>query len=202
MGTEYYLVKPEKKEVFYLGKHFTCPFGVADRTYKNNACFIDQDNFDDFLWDFLRDNSEYFNDLKLEDIKEILYKVYEWCSGDKIYFDNDCNDEAEWIDWKETASLSNIIKLTIHGELPGEFIRHLEEVGATILKDPSFSSAIVGVTSDDRVVYDYDLMIEDLSERDNIPLWKAQEFIEYRTIKALPYMPNSPVIINRKENWE
>lgn len=76
MGIEYYLVKPEKKEVFYLGKHFTCPYGIANRAYKNKACFIDQDCFDDFLWDFLRDNSEYFNDLKLEDIKEAIYIRY------------------------------------------------------------------------------------------------------------------------------
>ena len=203
MGTEYYLVKPKKKEVLHLGKHFTCPFGVANRIYKNNACFIDQDNFDDFLWDFLRDNSEYFNDLKLEDIKEILYKVYKWCSGDKIYFDNDCNDKAEWMDWKESSSLSNIIKEIVSPKnLSEDFVNHLEEVNATILKDPSFTSAIVGVTSDDRVVYDYDLMIEDLSEQDNISLWEAQEFIEYNTIRALPYMPNSPIILNRKENWE
>ena len=203
MGTEYYLVKPKKKEVFYLGKHFTCPFGVADRTYKNNACFIDQDNFDDFLWDFLRDNSEYFYGLKLEDIKEVLYKVYEWCSGDKIYFDNDCNDKAEWTDWPETASLSDIIKeITKPRDLSEEFKNYLEEVSATIFENPSFNSAIVGVTSDDRVVYDYDLMVEDLSEQDNMTLWEAQEFIEYNTIRALPYMPNSPVVLNRRENWE
>ena len=203
MGTEYYLVKPEKKEVLYLGKHFTCPFGVANRIYKNNACFIDQDNFYDFLWDFLRDNSEYFNDLKLEDIKEVLYKVYDWCSGDKVYFDNDCNDKAEWTDWPEAASLSNIIKnITKPRDLSEEFKNYLEEVSATVFENPSFNSAIVGVTSDDRVVYDYDLMVEDLSEQDNMTLWEAQEFIEYNTIRALPYMPNSPVVLNRRENWE
>ena len=122
MGTEYYLVKPEKKEVFYLGKHFTCPFGIADKAYKNKACFIDQDCFDDFLWDFLRDNSEYFNDLKLEHIKEVLYKVFEWCSEDKIYSDNDCDDNAEWLEWTEAASLSDIIKeVTDHSKLSKEF---------------------------------------------------------------------------------
>lgn len=203
MGTEYYLVKPGKKEVFYLGKHFTCPFGMADKAYKNNACFIDQDNFNDFLWDFLRDNSEYFNDLKLEDIKKILYKVYEWCSDDKVYFDNDCNDKAEWTDWSETVSLSDIIKeITKPKDLSEEFKNHLEEASAAVFENPSFTSAIVGVTSDDRVVYDYDLMIEDLSEQNNISLWEAQEFIEYNTIRALPYIPNSPVILNKKENWE
>ena len=203
MGTEYYLVKPEKKEVFYLGKHFTCPFGIANRVYKNKACFIDQDCFDDFLWDFLRDNSEYFNDLKLEDIKEALYKVYEWCSNDKVYFDNDCNDSAEWLEWGETASLSGIIKeVTDRSKLPEGFKNYLKEVNATILENPSFPSAIVGITSNDRVVYDYDLMIEDLSREGKMSWWEAQEFVEYNTIRALPYIPNSPIILNKKENWE
>ena len=200
MGTEYYLVKPSQKEVFYLGKHFTCPFGMANRAYKNRACYIDQDCFDDFLWDFLRDNSEYFSNLKLEHIKEVLYEVYEWCSSDKIYFDNDCSDNREWGEWKEIGSLPDIIKkvTTPSKSLPEEFMNHLEEVHATILETPSFSSAIVGVTSDDRVVYDYDLMVEDLSEEDNISLWEAQEFIEYNTIRALPYMEadgKSPIIL-------
>lgn len=205
MGIEYYLVKPEKKEILHLGRHFTCPYGIADRNYKNKACFIDQDCFDDFLWDFLREggNSSYFDDLKLEDTKEALYKVYEWCSDGKIYFDNDCNDKAEWTDWEEATSLLDIVKEVTNKSkhLSEDFKNYLEEVQATVFRDPSFDSAIVGVTSDDRAVYDYDLMVEDLSEQDNMSLWEAQEFIEYNTIRALPYMPKSPVILNRKENW-
>lgn len=204
MGIEYYLVKPEKKEVLHLGRHFTCPYGIIDRKYINKAHYMEYYCFDDFLWDFLKegDNSSYFDDLKLEDIKEALCKVYEWCSDDKIYFDNDCNDKAEWTDWPETSSLSDIIKDIIKPKtLSEDFKNYLEEVQATVFRDPSFDSAIVGVTSDDRAVYDYDLMVEDLSDQDNMSLWEAQEFIEYNTIRALPYMPKSPVILNRKENW-
>ena len=200
MGIEYYLVKPEKKEVFYLGKHFTCPYGIADRAYKNKACFIDQDCWDDFLWDFLRDNSEYFNDLKLEDIKEAIYKVYEWCSNGKVYFDHDCNDDREWTDWKETGSLntSDIITPEENKGLSEELEAYLEMAKASIFVNPDFNDAIIGVTTDDRAVYDYDLMVESLAKKDNISLDEAQEFIDYNTVRALPYMSNAPVIIMKQ----
>lgn len=200
MGIEYYLVKPEKKEVFYLGKHFTCPYGIANRAYKNKACFIDQDCFDDFLWDFLRDNSEYFNDLKLEDIKEAIYKVYEWCSDGKIYFDHDCNDDREWVDWKETGSLdtSDIITPEENKGLSEELEAYLEIAQASIFVNPDFNEAIIGITTDDRAVYDYDLMVESLAKKDNISLDEAQEFIDYNTVRTLPYMPNAPVIIMKQ----
>ena len=200
MGIEYYLVKPEKKEVFYLGKHFTCPYGIANRAYKNKACFIDQDCWDDFLWDFLRDNSEYFNDLKLEDIKEAIYKVYEWCSNGKVYFDHDCNDDREWTDWKETGSLntSDIITPEENKGLSEELEAYLEMAKASIFVNPDFNDAIIGVTTDDRAVYDYDLMVESLAKKDNISLDEAQEFIDYNTVRALPYMSNAPVIIMKQ----
>lgn len=107
MATEYYVVKPAKKEVYYLGKHMTCPSGMADRHYNKVATYIDYDCYDDFFWDFLRENYHEFvsTDYTLEKISNLIYNLYSWCEYDKVYFDNDCNDEAEWQDWKETGSL-------------------------------------------------------------------------------------------------
>lgn len=197
MGIEYYLVKPEKKEVFYLGKHFTCPDGIANRTYKKEADYIDYDCWDDFLWDFLKDNSSYFDDITLENIKEAIYKVYEWCSDGKVYFDHDCNDDREWTDWKETGSLStsDIITPEENKGLSEELEAYLETVKASIFVNPDFNEAIIGVTTDDRAVYDYDLMVESLAKKDNISLDEAQEFIDYNTVRALPYMSNAPIIM-------
>lgn len=109
MGTEYYLVKPSKKEIFYLGKHMTCPEGITNRTYKEDANYIRYDCFDDFFWDFLKENAEIFYGITLELIKDIIYEIYEWCN-DEIYWDNDCRENIEWSDWKETGSLIDIFE--------------------------------------------------------------------------------------------
>ena len=107
MATEYYVVKPAKKEIYYLGKHMMCPNGMADRYYNKEATYIEYDCFNDFFWDFLRENYHEFvnTDYTLEKISNLIYNLYSWCEYDKVYFDNDCNDEAESQDWKETGSL-------------------------------------------------------------------------------------------------
>lgn len=76
-----------------------------------------------------------------------------------------------------------------------ELKAYLEIAQASIFVNPDFDDAIIGVTTDDRVVYDYDLMIESLAKRDNMPLDEAQEFIDYNTVRTIPYMPNAPVIM-------
>ena len=78
---------------------------------------------------------------------------------------------------------------------------YLKEVEATIFENPSCTEAIIGVTSDDRVVYDYDLMVECLMKEDNLSWEDADEFIQYNTIRALPYIPKAPVIMHNKESW-
>lgn len=110
MGTEYYLVKPDKQEIFYLGKHMSCPEGIHE--FSQDAHFIDYYSFHEFFWDFLDENYNEFVclNLTLEQLSYILFKVYDWSRYDKIYFDNDCNNEAPWINWKETGSLQNLLE--------------------------------------------------------------------------------------------
>lgn len=112
MGMEYYLVKPEEKEIFYLGKHMSCPDGIVNRTYKSEPYWIDYDCFDDFFWDFLRENfSEFmYTNLDLERLRDLIYSIYSWCAYSKIYFDNDCRDNAEWLEWRETGSLTDLLR--------------------------------------------------------------------------------------------
>ena len=202
MGTEYYLVKPSQKETFYLGKHFTCPEGI-----KNKADFIEYDCWNDFLWEFLRENSFYFDDLPLEVTKEALYKVYEWCSEDKIYFDNDCNDDSEWKDWKEFNSLEGVIKEVRKAKREFQIDniqRYLEDLGitTTVFENPSYETALIGISSDERAVYDYNLMVDYLVEHDKMSIPEAEEFIEYNTIRALPYFPKAPVILMMDGSYE
>lgn len=65
-----------------------------------------------------------------------------------------------------------------------------------ILKDFSYDTALIGVTHDDRTVYDFDKMVEWLMDTQGYSQEEAIEWIEYNTIRALPYMgPDSPVIL-------
>ena len=65
-----------------------------------------------------------------------------------------------------------------------------------ILKDFSYDTALIGIPYDDRPVYDFDKMVEWLMETQGYSQEEAIEWIEYNTIRALPYMrPDSPVIL-------
>lgn len=60
----------------------------------------------------------------------------------------------------------------------------------------SYDDALIGVTHDDRAVYDFDKMIEWLMETQGYSREESIEWIEYNTVRALPYMgPDSPVIL-------
>jgi len=65
-----------------------------------------------------------------------------------------------------------------------------------IFTNPHFAPAFVGVTQDGCAVYDYNKMIEYLAISDNMSYEDAAEFIEYNTIRSLPYMGSkSPIIL-------
>ncbi len=54
----------------------------------------------------------------------------------------------------------------------------------------------MGVTETGRVVYDYGKMAESLMFEDGMTYEDAIEFIEFNTVRALPYMgPNAPLIL-------
>lgn len=71
--------------------------------------------------------------------------------------------------------------------------RGLDEV--VIFENPSFDEAFIGVSDDDRAIYDFDKMVDCLSK--DMTVEEAVEFIEYNTIRALPYVPKSPIILYR-----
>jgi len=62
-------------------------------------------------------------------------------------------------------------------------------------RTPDYDDAIIGVDSDGHVVYDFDKMVEHLMREDGMEYEDAVEFIEYNTIRALPYIPNHPVVM-------
>lgn len=66
---------------------------------------------------------------------------------------------------------------------------------AVVFDNPDYDDAIIGVTEEGRVVYDFDAMVKILVERDGMDETEAIEFIEYNTIRALPYAGENPPII-------
>lgn len=67
---------------------------------------------------------------------------------------------------------------------------------SVLFENPNYKSAIVGydvVTG--KVIYSYDLMIQHLMTVDEMTEEEAIEFINYNTLRAIPYMgEKSPII--------
>lgn len=67
---------------------------------------------------------------------------------------------------------------------------------AVVFDNPDFDEAIIGATEDSRVVYDYDTMVTCLAEKEGMTEMEAQEFIDYNTIRAIPYAgEHAPIIV-------
>ena len=66
-----------------------------------------------------------------------------------------------------------------------------------VFDNPSFNTAIIGVSTDGRAVYDYDLMVEHLAREDNISEEEAADFIDYNTLRIIPYIgEEAPIVVN------
>lgn len=209
MGTEYYIVKPEKKEIFYLGKNFSGFDKVPSMTYRrslNEAEYPDYEDWEEFFWSTLKENWNYFlnSDLKLAQVSGVIYQIYNWCASDKVILDHDCSETFnEWKDWKETGSITTILeKIHETPQLSDEgFIQELlEENESIIFENPSYKNALIGITTDGRAVYDYPLMVEDLMNEDSMDYEEAVEFIDYNTLGSLPQPETKyPIIIQERK---
>ena len=67
--------------------------------------------------------------------------------------------------------------------------------GVKYLYNFSYDTALVGVTDDNRAVYDYNKMVEWLIETEGFSYEEAVEWIDYNTIRALPYFGDGAPII-------
>lgn len=62
----------------------------------------------------------------------------------------------------------------------------------------SYDNALIGVSEDGRAIYDYDKMVEWLMKEEGWTAEEAVEWIDYNTIRALPYMgEDAPIIMYR-----
>lgn len=66
-----------------------------------------------------------------------------------------------------------------------------------LLSDYSYDDALIGVTEDNRAIYDYDKMVRWLVEEEGFDEIGAEEWINYNTLRALEYFgPDSPIIMH------
>lgn len=67
-----------------------------------------------------------------------------------------------------------------------------------IFENPSYDSALIGVSEDNRAIYDFEAMVDWLIQNDGFSYEDAVEFIEYNTIRALPYAgASAPIVMYR-----
>ena len=64
-----------------------------------------------------------------------------------------------------------------------------------VFENPDYDDAIVGVSEDDRVIYDFDLMVRCLMAEDDMTEPEAIEFIEYNTLRSLPFAGDGAPIV-------
>lgn len=70
--------------------------------------------------------------------------------------------------------------------------------GSKYLIDYDYESALIGVTTNGRTVYDYNKMVEYLVNEEDFDDTEAVEWIDYNTIRALPYMgSDGPIVMYR-----
>lgn len=64
------------------------------------------------------------------------------------------------------------------------------------LTNYSYDDALIGVSDDGRAIYDFDKMVEWLMNEVGLSDSEAVEWIEYNTIRALPYFgERAPIIM-------
>lgn len=76
-----------------------------------------------------------------------------------------------------------------------------------VLRSPDYTDAIIGISSEGNVIYDYDLMVKHIMQMDGSSREEAEDFVSYNTIRALPYMQGKgkvPIILtaNRDNIYE
>ena len=59
----------------------------------------------------------------------------------------------------------------------------------------SYDDALIGISDDNRAVYDYNKMVKWLMEEEGFAEEEAIEWIDYNTIRALSYMGEKAPII-------
>ena len=72
-----------------------------------------------------------------------------------------------------------------------------EHEEAVVFNVPSYDNAIVGLSDDGRVIYDYELMVKEYMTEHQATEEEACEYLDYNVIRTLPYIEEQvrPIIL-------
>lgn len=83
-----------------------------------------------------------------------------------------------------------------------KFRKALDELGKErdieigVLDNHAYDNSVVGITEEGKLIYDYEKMVEEYMEDEGCTAEEAMEWIDYNTIRALPYFgSNAPIVI-------
>ena len=112
MSTEYWIVNPRKKEIFYLGKHWDSLDGINQYTYKAKAEIPTWEDYHEVVLDLIGNNCNYLQPTDtLGRINRMAYEIFQWCYGEEVYVDSDASDNCvNWSSWDETGDMLKIIE--------------------------------------------------------------------------------------------
>ena len=60
--------------------------------------------------------------------------------------------------------------------------------GAVLFDNPSFDNSIIGISTNNNIIYDLTSMVDELAEDDDMSYEEALEFIDYNTLRTIPYI--------------
>lgn len=66
---------------------------------------------------------------------------------------------------------------------------------AIVFENPDYDNAIIGITTDGQVVYDYYMMVEHLIHTDGMSEEEAVEFIDYNTLGTIHGRHAYPIVM-------
>lgn len=64
-----------------------------------------------------------------------------------------------------------------------------------VFSNYSYDDALIGISEDNRAIYDYNKMVEWLITEEEFTEEEAVDWINYNTIRALPYMGSQAPIV-------
>lgn len=65
-----------------------------------------------------------------------------------------------------------------------------------VFENPDYDDYIIGVSTDNRAIYSLEKMVEWYCDKENCSDDEALDFINYNTIKSLPYVEGSPIVMD------
>ena len=87
------------------------------------------------------------------------------------------------------------LKIDMTLEQLKQLITDLGYEDVTVFEDYDYADAFIGMSDNGRAVYSYDKMVEWLMLKEDWSFEEAVEWIDYNTMRALPYYPDGPIVV-------